>query len=515
MIGNESCGKSSLIKNILKCDIFPINKRIGTKMPIKLDLINSIEKKYIIYYKNENIRLNNKENIKYYIDKIMNELGDDIIEDELNIQFYDPNVINNTFYDLPGIKEYPESLSIKTKNIIDKYINIPNTLIICVIPVTIPRLTSNQALGMIIKANKCKDCIIVLTMIDLLHFDDYEELLVNRLLKKNDELKNINIHNICGVINKNINEDEWYNKHMSNYLNKIKNNITLNILLNQINLLYHYYITTIWKPQGLHYIDKQTEKLNNDLIYLGKEDLNLDDVYKYIKNKINFDNLNIYVNFINSNNILLFTNKKYSFLDFYDLIKNKFNKFEIISYKDYNIKYKDAENDINIFKKYYYNIKNLIMKDIFTQINNIFVNDITLKLIRFEKFKKVLLILYQYIIECEFIKLDEWFNNKISDLNYNLSSSNDFIKFNNLLQINIKRFIINNLNKDNFEEILCYDNESCNQIVSTVYVKEIDKIKVELLEESEEYKNKRTTIKRYIEKYLDAYLTISNIEKLI
>ena len=61
-------------------------------------------------------------------------------------------------------------------------------LIICVIPANATRLTSNQALGMVIDANKCSNCIIALSMIDILHEDDYEELLINRLLNNNDEI---------------------------------------------------------------------------------------------------------------------------------------------------------------------------------------------------------------------------------------------------------------------------------------------------------------------------------------
>jgi len=45
-IGNESSGKSSLIRNILKCDIFPIDRNLCTKCPIKIDLINSTTEEY-------------------------------------------------------------------------------------------------------------------------------------------------------------------------------------------------------------------------------------------------------------------------------------------------------------------------------------------------------------------------------------------------------------------------------------------------------------------------------------
>jgi hypothetical protein len=56
-IGNESSGKSSLIRNILKCDIFPIDKSLCTKCPIKIELINSTNNEYVISFKDKTINL--------------------------------------------------------------------------------------------------------------------------------------------------------------------------------------------------------------------------------------------------------------------------------------------------------------------------------------------------------------------------------------------------------------------------------------------------------------------------
>ena len=60
-IGNESSGKSSLIRNILKCDIFPIDKNMCTKCPIKIELFNSNIEEYIITFKDNTIKLKDKE----------------------------------------------------------------------------------------------------------------------------------------------------------------------------------------------------------------------------------------------------------------------------------------------------------------------------------------------------------------------------------------------------------------------------------------------------------------------
>ena len=86
IIGNESSGKSSLISNILKCDIFPINKKRCTKCPIKIQLVNSQTEKYQITFKGVIITITNKEDILDNVIKIMSKI-DDIIEDELHILF--------------------------------------------------------------------------------------------------------------------------------------------------------------------------------------------------------------------------------------------------------------------------------------------------------------------------------------------------------------------------------------------------------------------------------------------
>jgi len=292
IIGTESAGKSSLIQNILKCPIFPIDSSISTKVPIKLELINSNEEKYIITFQNNTVNFNKKEDILGYVENIMKDLKDLILEDELNIKFYHPNVFNYTFYDLPGIREFPENLRIQTKNITNKYINKPNTLIICVVPATSTRLTSNQALGMVIDSNKCNDCIIALTMVDKLQDYEFEEKLLNRILNKSDELNNINIEKIIGVIsNNNINEINWFNNNIIRYIednnNKLKviENLSLNQLLIQLDIKYHNYIKNNWKQKALIQIDKSINKFNEDYSNLGEEILDINTIINHIKNE--------------------------------------------------------------------------------------------------------------------------------------------------------------------------------------------------------------------------------------
>jgi hypothetical protein len=468
IIGNESSGKSSLIQNILKCQIFPIDKRRCTKMPIKLELIKSEKEKYLIIFKENIISIDKKENILVEIEKIMKDL-DNIIEDELNIKFYHPDVINNTFYDLPGIIEYPENLRNKSKAITNKYINQPNTLIICVVPASTTRLTSNQALGMVIDSQKCENCIIALSMVDLLHDDDIEELFIKRILKKNDELQNINVYKTIGIINKlntKENEYEWFNNNILNYIDvnikkDIIEHITLNQLLLSLDNLYHNYIRDNWKNQGIIEIEKNISKLELEYKELGKEELNIDEIYIYIKQNINFKD--IFIKLENKNNI----NPNIS---------------------NFNINYDKCEESINIYKKNFELRKKNLKINIIEQINNIFNNDNLYKLFRFSSLKDYLINNYKLIINENLKHIDKWFYSEVDKLKYNLLDLDSFYTISNLLNINEKRYILKEL------ELFNINNKNIKLV------------------ENKDYIHKRKNIKQQIFKYKKSKEIISKIE---
>jgi hypothetical protein len=470
IIGTESAGKSSLIQNILKCPIFPIDSNISTKVPIKLELINSNEEKYIITFQNNTVNFNKKEDILEYVENIMKDLKDLILEDELNIKFYHPNVFNYIFYDLPGIREFPENLRIQTKNITNKYINKPNTLIICVVPATSTRLTSNQALGMVIDSNKCNDCIIALTMVDKLQDYEFEEKLLNRILNKSDELNNINIEKIIGVIsNNNINEINWFNNNIIRYIednnNKLKviENLTLNQLLIQLDIKYHNYIKNNWKQKALIQIDKSINKLNQDYSILGEENLDINTIINHIKN---------------------------------ECCKIHYSNFKCCS--EFACKSRDwiiLEQKINEFLNYKNLTKNDILNFYSNSINNIFEKDTLFKLERFKTLKNKYQIIFKKIIETNYDDIDKWLLEKINYSKYNLTEPDDFLKIYDLWIINISRHIDMKLRYIDNSLIITDDTN--------------------LLVESDEYKEKRTVIKYDINKYQEAKEKIINIENYI
>jgi hypothetical protein len=465
-IGNESSGKSSLIRNILKCDIFPIDKNLCTKCPIKIELFNSDIEEYIITFKDNTIKLTDKEKTKLHVAAIMNKI-DDIIDDELYIKISNQYVINSTFYDLPGIIEYPADMRDKSKNIINKYINQPNTLIICVIPANTTRLTANQALGMVNDANKTKDCLIALTMVDLLHNDDIE-LFVDRILMKNNEIKKLNIKKVIGVIshkNKDINENVWFENNLLNNINdnslkeEVIKNITLENLLISVDEMFNDFINTNWKNDAINKTNNQIIKLENELNELGK-DITLKELFDFIKT-----NMNTYIN--NSLCKLL--------IDFNS--KNSNNKQNI----DYNLNFnfgnydKDMANITNIYEEY----KNNILKNLVININTLFEINNEYKLARFEKLQNYLINEYSKIVLNHYKHIDIWFKSYLEKFKYEYDSSNlELEKF--------ERYIHRNYNY---------------YIRSTLINYTIDLNNTELLIEKDEWKLKRNTLNNSIKTY--------------
>ena len=485
IIGNESSGKSSLISNILKCDIFPINKKRCTKCPIKIQLVNSQTEKYQITFKGVIITITNKEDILDNVIKIMSKI-DDIIEDELHILFSNSNVITSTYYDLPGIIEYPDELRQKSKAIVNKYIIQANTLIICVIPASTPRLTSNQALGLIIDAKKTKDCIIALSMVDLLHDDDMETF-INRIIMKSDEINNLNIHNIIGLSNnKKIDENKWFADNILNYINdktienEIISKITIDKLLKSVDVMYDNFIKLNWKGKAITTADNKILKLQKEYEELGKEDLEITDIYSLIKFNLNLTEL-----------------ISYPFTD--------------ITYK---LNYLNIDNIIEEVIKNYDNNKKNIITNIIIKIDNIFEENNNLKLERFSLFHKYIIKTYKRIIKTELQHIDIWFNNSIDKFKYELydndSKISAFIETASILNILHKSYF----NLHDLFNIFKIFEQKCEFNFKRYILRNLELFEItdkELFIESDEWKLKRTSLKTEIDKYNNCKTIIANL----
>ena len=128
MIGEESTGKSSLLENITKCQLFPRDNKLCTKCPIHIKLSNG-EKEYSVRYtigdEEKTIFVENKEDIYKTIYEYMISLPTDYIsEDEITVNISDKDMPTFEFYDLPGIRTYPAEAADITINLCKKYLRL-------------------------------------------------------------------------------------------------------------------------------------------------------------------------------------------------------------------------------------------------------------------------------------------------------------------------------------------------------------------------------------------------------
>ena len=87
VIGGKSAGKSSLLENITKCAVFPRDRDLCTKRPVKLQLkqVTSADEATVqILYQNHRVTLPSTDGILGEVDRIMKPLTT-ITDDEIKI----------------------------------------------------------------------------------------------------------------------------------------------------------------------------------------------------------------------------------------------------------------------------------------------------------------------------------------------------------------------------------------------------------------------------------------------
>ena len=88
VIGGKSAGKSSLLENITKCSVFPRDRDLCTKRPVKLQLkqVDTRDEAFVhVLYQNKRVVLKSTDAILGEVDRIMKPLKT-IADDEIIIQ---------------------------------------------------------------------------------------------------------------------------------------------------------------------------------------------------------------------------------------------------------------------------------------------------------------------------------------------------------------------------------------------------------------------------------------------
>jgi hypothetical protein len=284
VIGAESSGKSCLLENIIKCPIFPRNQSICTKQPIHVKLktalsINDIYYKITWQNKTEIIE---KNLIVSKIESIMQLLSEnEISKEEILVEICDLNLPIFEFYDLPGIRAYPPEMAKQTLELSEYYIQQANSIIVCVIPSTTPRLTSYQSIALINKYKKQDNTILALTMADRIQPENIYELLISRIINKTDEFENNKFAGCIAIINRSHHnmmtledndkfEYDWFEKNIISQIpddfpiqdrDMVFKNIKINNLISNLDILYNNFIKNKWIP---YTIDNFNEKIKNN-----------------------------------------------------------------------------------------------------------------------------------------------------------------------------------------------------------------------------------------------------------
>jgi GTPase SAR1 family protein len=279
VIGTESSGKSSLLERITKCQLFPSDSKLCTKCPIKVKLENG-KPSYSIQLPGDTIQqLENKKDIYPIVQNYMNSLSNDIIyKDEIIINITDIDVPDFEFYDLPGIRTYPQNVADLSVNICKKYLSDKNSIVLCVVPCTTTRLTSCQSIALIKEAKMEHKTILALTMTDRLQAENIGELLINRIIDKTDELNGIKFANCLAVVNRSHydnysleesdqKEKEWFDKNIYEciFREQIIMNTSISNLLKSMDNLYNHFIKTDWIPRMINEMRTKEDMINKEL----------------------------------------------------------------------------------------------------------------------------------------------------------------------------------------------------------------------------------------------------------
>ena len=299
VIGAESSGKSSLLEKITKCQLFPRHADICTKMPIKLELIHvkhDADASMSVTYTDMSGTLihatvTDPDSILPNLQRFMDMRGNQITDDEFIITIKSQYVKTFTVIDLPGIRAYPEDMAIMTHKIVNKYMDDPHTLIMCVVPATVPRLTSLEAIALIEKYKKQAQSILVLTMPDRVIERDFDELVAQRVAGLSNELEGMNIkvcvavknrthHNDVSLVVADDDEKVFFAQALgrisdSELKMKAEINCGLGNLLRVMDDVYRDYIMDVWKPLALSMLQDHLSRLDGEIACLGSTTLTM------------------------------------------------------------------------------------------------------------------------------------------------------------------------------------------------------------------------------------------------
>ena len=214
--------------------------------------------------------------------------------------------------DLPGIQTFPEQQEQKTTQLVSKYLNKPNTLVLCVVDATTAAFDTSVALKLIRKAGKLSNTIVAMTKSDLVpQEEEYVPKIFDRILGEstdNEHLKdlagcvavaNISASSSTPLADADTAERQIFQRMLQDpapafeaeeVQRQLKDNMTVRQLIVQLDRMFHHYIVQHWKPAALKTIKQLSATAQSNLTALGPpvEQVTPNDVFQMVLDKVCF-----------------------------------------------------------------------------------------------------------------------------------------------------------------------------------------------------------------------------------
>lgn len=195
------------------------------------------------------------------------------------------------FVDLPGIQTYPEQREKATTDLVNTYLNKPNTLVLCVVEATTAAFDTSVALKLVRQANKLSNTIVALTKSDLVNDEEeYVPKIFDRILGESSD--NDHLRELAGCVavanrqqrnDKPFTEADAAERQVFSAMlqdpaeafaaparqRRLKDNMTVRQLIVQLDRMFHSYIVEHWKPAALLRLAQVANAARGDLSSLG------------------------------------------------------------------------------------------------------------------------------------------------------------------------------------------------------------------------------------------------------
>lgn len=195
--------------------------------------------------------------------------------------------------DLPGIQLFPNELYEQTTELVNSYLRVKDSLVLCVVDATIPALDSSVALKMVRDAEKLPQTILALTKADLIQDEEsIVEHIFERVLGRSQETQDLKgLAGCVAVVNRlhhdkiNLLEAEEAEAAVFNALfeepadayapmsiqQQLRQNTTSAQLIVKLNKLFSDHIVESWMPSVSVSIKEAMSAVHDELVRLGPD----------------------------------------------------------------------------------------------------------------------------------------------------------------------------------------------------------------------------------------------------